>query len=211
MFSISINKIIKLLIGADFLFMTGSGFVAPVLAIFLVQSIEGGSATLAGSAVAIYWITKSVFRVPLAYYLDKTRGEKDDFYTMLVGFFLFTAAHFLYLLANVPLHIYLIQILMGVGGALAFTPWYGFFARHIDRYHENFEWSVEVSLVGFGVAGAGFAAGAIVDAYGFAPLFVISGILSLIGTFLAYFVGKNIEPDGVEYRSTPPEEKTRRI
>lgn len=191
--------------------MTATSFVTPVFAIFLVQSIEGGSATLVGAAVAVHWITKSILRVPLAYYLDKWGGERDDFYSMMIGFSIFTVSHFLYLFASLPIHIYLIQIFMGIGAALAFTPWYGFFSRHIDRYHENFEWSLEVSLVGLGVAGAGFAAGVIVDAYGFAPLFVVSGLLSLAGTIFIYFLGSKVEPDGIDYSKVPPSEKSRRV
>jgi MFS family permease len=91
---------------------------------------------------------------------------------MLIGFSIYTLSYFLYLFAKIPLHIYIIQLLMGIGGAFAFTPWYGFFSRHIDRYHENFEWSLEVSLVGFGTAAAGFAAGIIAERFGFAPLFL---------------------------------------
>jgi len=188
-----INKIIKILIAADLMFLTASGFITPVFAIFLVGSIHGGSAQLAGTAVAIYWLTKSVLRLPIAYYLDKNRGEDDDFYSMIIGFLIYTVAHYLYLFASLPLHIYLIQLLMGIGGAFAFTPWYGFFSRHIDKYHENFEWSVEVSLAGFGVAGAGFASGIIADKFGFAPLFVISGTVSLIGTLLLLLIGKSVQ------------------
>jgi len=184
---------IKILIGADLMFMTAVGFIAPVFAIFLVQSIENGSAQVAGTAVAIYWLTKSVLRVPLAYFLDKNKGEYDDFYSMIIGFSIFTVAHFLYLLAQTPIHIYMIQLVMGIGGAFAFTPWYGFFSRHIDRYHENFEWSVDVSLVGFGVAGAGFAGGYIAENFGFSPIFIISGVICLLGTLLILFIGKRLE------------------
>ena len=193
-----INKIIKTLIGADLLFMSAAGFVAPVFAIFLVQSIEGGSAQLAGTAVAVYWLTKSVVRVPLAYFLDKKRGEYDDFYTMLFGFSIFTVTQFFYLFAEIPAQIYAIQFVMAIGAACAFTPWYGFFARHIDKFHESFEWSLEISFVGFGIAGAGFAAGFIAEHYGFAPLFIISGTLSLLGTLFLLFIGKNIKIEKVD-------------
>ena len=190
---ISINKIIKILISADLLFMTAFGFIAPIFAIFLVQSIEGGTVQLAGTAVAIYWLTKSILRIPIAYYLDKKRGEWDDFYAMIAGFSIYTIAFFLYALAQSPFHIYGIQFFMGIGGALAFTPWYGFFTRHIDKYHENLEWGFEISFVGFGIALSGFFAGFIAERYGFVPLFIIAGTLSFIGTIILLLVRKNLE------------------
>lgn len=189
----TINKFIKILISADLMFNVAAGFINPIFAIFLVGSIQGGSIRLAGTAVAIYWLTKSVLRVPIAYYLDKKRGEYDDFYSMVIGFLIFSLAHFLYLLASIPFHIYIIQLIMGIGGAFAFTPWYGFFTRHIDRHHESFEWSIAVSLVGFGMAIAGYLGGVIAEEFGFAPLFVISGTVSLLGVVLLLFIRKNIE------------------
>ena len=190
---LTVNRVIKILISADLMFNAASGFINPVFAIFLVRSIEGGSAQLAGTAVAIYWITKSTLRIPVAYFLDKKQGEHDDFYSMIIGFIVFAMAHFLYLLAEIPAHIYVIQFLMGLGGAFAFTPWYGFFTRHIDLSHESFEWSISVSVVGFGLAAAGFLSGLIVDRLGFTPLFIISGIIALLGVALLSLIGKNIQ------------------
>lgn len=188
-----INKFIKILIGADLMFMTAAGFIGPVFAIFLTKSIEGGNIKLAGTAIAVYWLTKSVLRIPIAYLLDKKRGEHDDFYAMIVGFSIYTLAHFLYLFAKIPFHIYIIQAFMGIGGAFAYTPWYGFFSRHIDKHHENLEWSIEISLVGFGISGAGFATGIIAEKYGFSPIFIISGLFYLAGTILLLLIGKHIK------------------
>jgi len=47
--------------------------------------------------------------------------------------------------------------------------------------------------VGFGIAGAGYAAGIIAENFGFAPLFLIGGTLSFFGTLLLLFIGKNIK------------------
>jgi len=189
---ISINRVIKVLIASDFVFQVGIGFVDPILAVFLVEKIQGGSLELAGAAVAIYWLSKSIIRMPVAYFLDKKRGEYDDFYSMLVGFAIITACQFFYLMAHTSAHIYIIQLFLGLGGALAFTPWYGFFSRYIDRYQENMEWSISNSLVGFAIAGAGFATGFVANNFGYTPIFIISGTLSLLGTLLLFFMGKNI-------------------
>jgi len=188
-----INKIIKILSGADIVYQMGAGFITPVFAVFLVESISQGAIAIVGIATAIYWITKSAVRLPVAWFLDKYRGERDDFYSMVIGFFIMTACTFAFVFAKTPMHIYIIQFVEGVGGALAFTPWYGFFSRHLDRLHVNFEWSAEISLSGFAIAVAGFLSGLIVDKYGFIPIFIIGGIMSFMGTLLLIFVGKTIK------------------
>ena len=189
----SINKIIRILIGADLLINSAGGFITPIFAIFLVNSIASGSIQLAGTAIAIMWVVKSVFRIPVAYFLDKSDGENDDYYSLVIGFFIHSLAYFLYIFAETPMHIYIIQAIFGVAGAFAFTPWFGFFARHIDKSRENFEWSITNSLVGLGIAGAGFLAGIVAQNYGFTPIFIICGVMSLTGTALLLLMKDQIK------------------
>ncbi len=188
-----INKVIKVLVSTDSILEFAYGLVTPVFAIFIVESIQGGTAQVAGTAVAIYWLVKSVVRVPLALFLDKWEGETDDFYSMISGFFLYSVCLFLFNFASTPMHVYEIQFLTGIAGALAFTPWYGFFTRHIDKKREDFEWSVSVSVAGFGIALAGFLAGVIAEHLGFNYIFTIGGTLSLLATILLFFIGKNLK------------------
>lgn len=199
----SINKIIRILIGADLLFNSAAGFLGPVFAVFLVESISGGSLEVAGTAIAIMWVVKSMARVPVAYFLDKEIGENDDYYSLVIGFFIHSIAYFLFVFAETPAHIYAIQALFGLAGAFAYTPWFGFFARHIDKSRENFEWSITNSLIGFGMAGAGFLAGIVAQNYGFKPIFIICGVMSLTGTALLLMLKSQISVaigDGFEIK-----------
>lgn len=192
------------------LFNSAGGFLAPVFAVFLVETISPGSIKLAGTAIAIMWVVKSVFRIPVAYVLDKKKGENDDYYALTIGFFIHSIAYFLYIFAKTPEHIYAIQVLFGIAGAFAFTPWYGFFARHIDKHKENFEWSVTNSLVGFGIAGAGFVAGIIAQNFGFTPIFIICGVMSLAGTALLLMMKDQIKvvaSDGFAIKEKCPANK----
>jgi MFS family permease len=176
-----INKFIKTLIGAEVALGSASSLLGPIFAIFIVDSIEGGSLEIAGTAVAISLVTKSIIRVPLAYHLDKSTGELTDYYSMLIGFLLFAFTQFMFLWAETPIHIYSIQLISGLAIALAYTPWYGLFSKKLDSHHEDYEWSVGNSLSGIGAAIASYTGGVVAQNYGFHPLFVISGILMLVG------------------------------
>lgn len=174
------------------LFNSAAGFINPIFAVFLIKSIVPGSIELAGTAMAIMWVVKSLARIPVAYVLDKKAGEKDDYYSLVVGFFIHSVAYFLYIFAETPLHVYAIQALFGLAGAFAFTPWFGFFSRHIDKTKENFEWSIANSLIGLGMAGAGFIAGIVAQNFGFTPIFIICGTTSLAGTALLLLMKNHI-------------------
>lgn len=178
-----INKTIKILIGAEMAMAAAIFLLNPILAIFIVGSIEGGTLEMAGAAVAIFLIAKSAIRVPLAYFLDKTKGDIADYYSMVTGVFLFGASQFLYLFATTPWDIYAIQALSGLALSLAYTPWYGLFSKKLDRHHEDYDWSVENTLFGLTSAAASYMGGVIAQKHGFSPIFVTSGVIMMIGGF----------------------------
>lgn len=172
------------MISIDFAINSAFGSFAPIFAIFLTTQIEGGNVQVAGFATAAYWISKSFLQLPIARFLDKTDGEKDDFYALFIGYLLGSFSIFLYLFASEPFHIYLIEAFLGVSMAVAVPAWYGIFTRHIDHNHTSFEWSLEsVFSVGIATALSGALGGIIATQFGFNVLFIGAGILSLIGSF----------------------------
>lgn len=178
----------------EFFFAAAYGMFSPVFAIFAANVIEGGSAKVAGFAMSVFWITKALFQLPVARYLDKVKGERDDFYAYFIGQLLFAAGIFLYLLASTSLHVYLIQALLGIALAIYVPAFYGVFSRHLDKNYESFEWSVySVFSYSTAVAIAGALSGLIVVAFGFSVLFIISGSIFLLAAFLGLvFLRPNI-------------------
>jgi MFS family permease len=184
----TVNKIVKILIVADFAINSAFGLLAPIFAIFLANNIHGGGAQVAGFATSVYWITKSLLQLPIAKFLDRTDGERDDFYALVIGQYIACSTFFLYLFASEPWHIYSIQAILGVAMAFVVPAWFGIFSRHIDRGKNSFEWSLEsVFSVGIATATAGAIGGTVAESFGFNVLFVSAGIISFIGvTFLIF-------------------------
>ncbi|MEN9390015.1 MAG: hypothetical protein RLZZ283_115, partial [Candidatus Parcubacteria bacterium] len=60
------NPVIKYLIIGDVIYYMGTGLLGPIFALYIVGSIEGGSAEVAGIAIAIYLGTKSLLQLPAA-------------------------------------------------------------------------------------------------------------------------------------------------
>ncbi len=194
-FFLPINKIIKILILSDFIIISGFGFIAPIFALFLTDKIQGGTIETVGFASAIYWLAAVLTRLPIARYIDKTKTEKDDFYFMIFGSILISVVPFLYIISAKIWHIYAIQMIYGFGYSLRLPGWYGMFTRHIDKNHEGYEWSFDslVSGVGSGITAA--LGGVMAVKLGFNALFILIGVVSIIGTavliFLYYIVELN--------------------
>lgn len=178
-----INHVIRTLILSDFYLNTGLGLFGPIFAIFITKQIVGGSIEVVGFAAGITQLFKVILQIPIAKYLDRNHGEYDDFYSMILGGALISLAPFLYLMASQVSHIYLIQALYGVGLAFLVPPWYAIFSRHLDKLHENIEWSFESVAIGIATAGSAAIGGVLANKFGFQVVFIVAGILSFFSIF----------------------------
>ena len=70
----SINKVVKIMVFSDLFLYSGWGLISPILAIYILGNIQGGNAKIAGIAVGMYWLGKSIFQIPIAHYLDLNHG-----------------------------------------------------------------------------------------------------------------------------------------
>jgi MFS family permease len=203
-----ISHTVRILITSDFLINSGMTLFGPVFAIFVTQQIRGGSIETVGFAAAITQIVKSVLQIPVARYLDRNHGEYDDFYSMVTGTLLFALVPFLYLLAAAPLHLYLIQVVGGVGLALAVPPWYAIFTRHIDTMKENVEWSMESVAIGISGAAAAALSGVMVSNFGFRSVFLLGGALAVLGGLLEIRIYRDLRAYVARHGVKPAPDKT---
>lgn len=181
----NINRVVKTLITLDFFYNSAFGSFGPVFAIFIAGGIEGGSAAVAGLATTTYWVVKSLVQLPIARFLDKTDGERDDFWAMFFGYFFGGFVPFGYLFVTEPWHLYLLQGFFGLAMAFAVPGWYSIFTRHVDRWRIGFEWSLQsVFAVGLAYALAAAIGGFVVEAFGFRALFAGAGILGVAASLI---------------------------
>ena len=180
------NKVIKFLILSDLSFWTGWGLINPIFAIFVIDKIQGGNVFVVGVAAAIFWFTKSLLRIPIGVFLDTCPSEKDDYFSLVAGLSIASLVPFGYIFAQTPLHIYILQGIYGVGLAMSLSGWVAIFTRHIDKGREATEWGLEVTALGLGTGAAGIIGGWAVTRFGFDPVFMVVGILGLIGVALLF-------------------------
>lgn len=187
-----ISKVIKFLVLSDLALLFGWGFISPILAIFITGHIQGGDVRVAGIAIGVYWLLKSLLQVPVSRYIDKNHGEKDDFYFLVVGTLLASLAPLGFIFASLPWHIYLVQALHAIGAGLALPAWCGIFTRHINKGKEAQSWALDSSALGIGAGVSGIVGGIIAKTFGFSPLFIGASVLGLIATFLCFLIKNNL-------------------
>ena len=189
-----INKVVKVMIFSDLFLNSGWGLIGPILAIFIIKNIQGADVKVAGIAVGIYLLVKSILQIPIAHYLDLNHGEKDDYAALLMGTFLTALTPIIFIFAKISWHIYIAQIIHAVGMAMAIPSWYAIFGRHIPKNREALCWGLDSSAMGLGAGIAGIVGGVVANKFGFVPLFSGVAILNIIAVLLLLFIIKDILP-----------------
>jgi len=181
-----INPIIRLLIISDTVFVGAVGLLGPVFALFIEDFIKGGNAAVAGLAAGIYLFTKSIFQIPIAHYIDKTLGERDDFWFMFIFTVFIAFIPLLYLVITTPLQLYIVQFILGLFTAFTFPTYMAIFTRHIDKEKEGTEWGIYFTLTDLTSAAFAAIGGYIATVQGFPTLIITVVIISFIGAMLLW-------------------------
>jgi MFS family permease len=190
---LKLNKIIKYLIYSDLVFYTGWGLISPIFAIFIIDSIIGGSAFVVGLAAAINLISRSLLRVPFGIYAD--RSQKKAYRFMFWGLLISALVPLGYITASMPWHIYLLQGILGASLALSTAGWTGIFARYMDRKKESTEWGIDAVAVGVGPGIAAALGGLAVTYFSFNLVFIGVAVIGLIGAIILLGIRRNVLKD----------------
>lgn len=168
----------------DIMFFSAFGLIGPIFAVFVTNQIAGATVATVGFAAMVNLLVRAILQMPIARYIDRHKGEKDDFLFMVAGSTLISIVPFIYLFVETPVHLYIAQVILGIGGALTNPGWFAIFTRHIDKGKEGTEWTLENVGVGLAAAGAAAIGGILAERLGFHNLFLIVGILSLVGLII---------------------------
>lgn len=183
----TVNNFIKVMILSDFTVFSGFGLVAPIFAIFSSETIRGGTIFTASLASTIFLLTKSLLQIPISQAIDKNKGEVDDYWTALAGTFIIALIPFMYFFIKTIPQLFIVQVVYGIGSALAFPGWIAMYTRHLDPGHESFEWSIYSTTISVATAITAALGGYLVQHYGFRSIFLLVGSLALIGASILLF------------------------
>jgi len=178
------NPVIRFLILSDTVIMGAAGLLGPIFALFIDDYIVGGNEAVAGIAAGIYLLTKSVMQIPIAYVIDKIKGERDDFWLMFAFSLLIALIPLAYLFISTPLELFIVQFFLGLFTAFTFPTYMAIFTRHIDKKKEGTEWGVYFTLVDLTSAAMAALGGYIASSFGFHSLIVLVVIFSVLGSLL---------------------------
>lgn len=189
-----VNRVIKFFVFADLIFFAGWGFVSPIFSIFVIEEIKGATVVAVGISAAVYWFARSLVQPFIANAIDKRKGEKDDFYVLMLGLIFAGVSAFLFTLIETVPQLYALQILHGAALGAYYVSWRTIFSRHLDKDRSAFDWSFEGSTIGFAVAITSFGGGLLVKNFGFDVTFMIAASLSILSAAVIFLVPDLVLP-----------------
>jgi MFS family permease len=177
----------RILLKASFIFNFGIGLFAPIYAIF-VQKI-GGDILDAGIAFAIYFILTGIFVIAFdtsKFYLKNVKKM------IILGYFLFAIAYFLFIFIKTPMHLFLLQMLLGLATGIADPAWEGVFSAKGSEKKESKNWAIWTGGVSIIAGISAVVGGIIVTLFSFEVLFGIMSALCLLASLISIKIIKTI-------------------
>lgn len=182
-----VSPTVRFLTVSDSVLTAGLGLFGPIFAVFIAERITTANALeVIGIGTSIYLFTRSIGQIPLAYFIDKIKGERDDYYFLLAGNTIFIVVPILYLFISEPIHLFVIQFIYGLGAALTYPTWNALFTRHIDRGKEGVEWGFYQTSVDLAGAVAAPIGGFVAAFYGFSIVMIFASVLAALSSVLIY-------------------------
>ena len=179
------NRTLYVLWFSDIFILTGFGLATPIMAIFIKETIIGGTVLAAGIASAIFLSTKALIQIPFSRYVDSHRERLIWIWT---GTFLIITVPIQYLFAKNVISIYIAQVVYGVGAGLASSAWLSLWSTNLDKNHEGFEWSIYSATVGLGTGAAALIGGLLATYAGFSATIILMGFLSVAGFIMLLYL-----------------------
>ncbi len=177
---------------SDVFVATGFGLIQPIMAVFINDNLVGGTIFTAGVASAIFMVTKATIQLPFSNHVD-SHDDSDDLKWLIIGSIAIACVPFVYIFAKTINHIYIAQLIYGIGSGLAYPTWLGLWSTHLDKKRESFEWCLYSTTVAVGTSISAVLGGAIAEYIGFRYTFVFVGIISMIGCVILFSLRKTIK------------------
>jgi len=198
-----VNRVVKFFVLSDLALYAGWGFAAPIFSIFIIQDIVDATLVTAGISAAVYWGSRAVIQPPVAALLDKRKGERDDFYTLIGGLLAVSVTAFLLAAIKTVPQLYAVQALHGAALGVYSVSWPAIFSRHLDKGRFALDWSLDRATLAASTAVTSVIGGLVASTFGFDATFIAAGILSFVAALLVFAVPELALPPAKKERQDP--------
>ena len=176
------HKALKVLIGSSFFITFSAGLLGPIYAIFVLGI--GGNILDASTAWATYSIVMGVLVVVFGKIEDSLNLTK----MLLIGRLLNIFGILGYFFVTSPVHLFLVQAVLGIAAAVKNPSWYALFAKNLTKGKESSQWATVDGLDYISVGIAAIIGGVVASTLGFRALFSLMFVTASISFIITGFL-----------------------
>jgi len=185
-----LNKVVIYLTLSD-VFTWGSFMIISALTgLYLAQKLGQDAIQFVGIGTAIYFLTRSIFQIPIGRITDKYKKDKDEILILFVGILLMGTPFIFYPSISLPYHYYILQFIFGLGVALNVTNWRKLFALNVDSGREGRQYALYETIVSACTAILSIVGGYIANlgSMYFDMVISFAGIVIMLGSIWVYLI-----------------------
>lgn len=179
---------LKILLASDGLVLLAGAMLGPIYALY-VEEI-GGDILTAGTSFAVFSLVMGVLILVFGKIEDAILEQKEIW--ICLGYLLMAVGFFSYLFVQSPYHLFIVQAVLGVGGAIEAPAYSAVYSKHLDHKRSAFQWGAWDAIKNFSAAFGALVGATLATIFGFDLLFVLMGSLALISGAIVYFVPRKI-------------------
>ncbi len=177
------KKGLRILLAVDFFMLLGISMITPIYAFFVEQI--GGDILAASGSWAVFAFTSGI----LMYLIGKWEDKKKHYAKMLFAAYMLRTFTFLgYLFVQNTLHLFGVQIMLGLSFAVSSPSYDALYSKYLDKGKYATEWGLWEGMNMVVTALAALIGGAIATYFGFKTLFIMMFASGVIGTIISSFL-----------------------
>lgn len=181
------NQALRALLWSNALILIAGGMLGPIYALF-VEKI-GGDLLDASFAGALFALVAGFASLVSGKYADKVRENE---LIIVAGYVLMSVGFFSYLFVNSVADLFVVQSVIGLGGAVYAPAFDSIYSKHLDGHKSGQQWGAWESMAYFTTAAGSAAGGLVVTWFGFNAMFIAMSALSLTSALYIYLLPRRV-------------------
>lgn len=181
--NIKVGGAIWLLTFADMFTWGGATLLSSLTGLYISLKLGHDAFFVIGTTITIFFLTRSIFQLPIGILLDKIKKDTDEIVALVIGVFLMGLPFTLYPLATEVHHFYTLHFVYGLGTSLNLNAWRKLFAKNLEKGREGMSYGVYETVMSLGAAGFSYAGGLVanwLDVEQFGDVIVGIGVLIML-------------------------------
>jgi len=126
--------------------------VANLSSLYLSNKLGADTVSFVGIGTGIYFLTRSLFQMPIGLLTDKIENDKDEVILLFLGILLMGLPFLFYPVINTPYQYYILQFIFGLGVSFNLPNWRKLFALNLDPGKEGFQYGFYEAVISISTA-----------------------------------------------------------